>query len=377
MAPGAATGRIFLGFRIVLLAPRTVRADGTLTVVSTPIILSGEEGVPIALTPETFDDHIKNNAQTLVEFFAPWCGHCKSLKPEYEEAAKRLAGKHKIATVDCTQHNDLCAQYKVRGFPTLKLIRSDGTTVDYEDARKADALVKFVVKQASPAYVIAADAEAVEAFKVAAGSDLKLVLSTASEDSAAAAEFKKVSANLRNDFDFAIAPGASSDSLTLYRKFDEPVVQYSGAFTVDGISAWAKGESLPLVGEIGPENYHKYVERDLPLFWAFLDYSDAAQSKIPEAIVSVAKEVRNKVVFVKIDGQRWGDHAKTFGLPGTLPGLVVEDRKTRKNYVFPADKEVTAETVKAHIDVSIRSHSPSDRREPQTFPLRCGAFLFT
>ncbi len=315
--------------------------------------LVAEDAAPVELTASTFDAHIKNNDLTLVEFFAPWCGHCKSLKPEYEEAARRLAGKHKIATVDCTTEQDLCATYKIRGFPTLKLIRSDGTITDYEDARKADALVKFVLKQAAPAFIVAKDAAEVEAFKTAAGSDIKIVLSTASDSTAAAGEFKKAANALRNDVDFAIATGATADAVVMYRKFDEPVVNYNGEITSDAVVSWINSESLPLVGEIGPENYHKYVERELPLVWAFIDYHNAEQNKIPETLAPIAKEFRSKVLFVKIDGQRWGDHAKTFGLSGSLPGIVVEDRKNRKNYVFPEGTAPTEENLRAHIVVRL------------------------
>ncbi len=49
--------------------------------------------------------------------------------------------------VDCTVHRELCEKYKVRGFPTLKLFRDDGSEpTDYDAARKSDAIVKFMVK---------------------------------------------------------------------------------------------------------------------------------------------------------------------------------------------------------------------------------------
>ena len=57
----------------------------------------------------------------VVEFYAPWCGHCKSLAPEYQKAAKALKGIIGVGAVDCDQHKSLCGQYGVQGFPSIKV----------------------------------------------------------------------------------------------------------------------------------------------------------------------------------------------------------------------------------------------------------------
>jgi len=54
--------------------------------------------------------------------------------------------------------------------------------------------------------------------------------------------------------------------------------------------------------------------------------------------------------LVWLDGERWADHAKTFGLSGKTPGIVIEDRDNRKNYIFPQGdaSAVTAAALRAH-----------------------------
>lgn len=296
--------------------------------------------------------------------YAPWCGHCKSLAPEYEKAAAQLKGKHFIAKVDCTEQRDLCTTHGVKGFPTLKMISKTGAVTEYEEPRKADAIVKFVLKQNQPAFVVLATEADLEKFKAEDG-ELKLVINAA-EDSTEAAEIKAAAASLRKEGSVAIFTGSNDKTVTLYRTFDEPKLVYSGPIKAADVAAWVKSESLPLIGEIGPMNFQKYIERNLPLVWTFIDYTNAEQNKIIDALTPVAKEFRDKVLFCKLDGNRWGEHAKTFGLSGTTPGVVIEDRATRKNYVFPESQAVTTDAFKAHVQsylkgdlsATVRSQEP-------------------
>jgi len=102
------------------------------------------------LTPDNFDSVVMDASKdVLVEFYAPWCGHCKSLAPVYEKVAATYKGEPNVvvAKVDADAHQDLASQYGVSGFPTLKFFAkgsSDKEAEPYNGGRDADSLVSFI-----------------------------------------------------------------------------------------------------------------------------------------------------------------------------------------------------------------------------------------
>ncbi|TVY56886.1 putative protein disulfide-isomerase [Lachnellula suecica] len=94
----------------------------------------------------------QSNYTSIVEFYAPWCGHCKNLQPAYEKAAKSLAGLAKVAAVDCDEESNkpFCGGFGVQGFPTLKIVKPGKTpgkpiVEDYQGARTAKGIVDAVI----------------------------------------------------------------------------------------------------------------------------------------------------------------------------------------------------------------------------------------
>jgi protein disulfide-isomerase A6 len=90
-------------------------------------------------------DVIDNDDLVIVEFFAPWCGHCKTLAPEYKKAAAQLGGVAKLVAVDATVHGQLASKYGVKGYPTLKVFKpgKKNSPEDYTGGRTASDIVTF------------------------------------------------------------------------------------------------------------------------------------------------------------------------------------------------------------------------------------------
>ena len=101
---------------------------------------------------KSWDKLIKNSDKSsIVEFYAPWCGHCQSLKPAYEKAAKSLEGLANVAAVNCDEESTkpFCGSMGIKGFPTLKTVRVTSKTgkpiiSDYNGKRSATDIVEAV-----------------------------------------------------------------------------------------------------------------------------------------------------------------------------------------------------------------------------------------
>ncbi|KAF2154628.1 thioredoxin-domain-containing protein [Myriangium duriaei CBS 260.36] len=96
-------------------------------------------------------DIAASNHTSIVEFYAPWCGHCKNLQPAYEKAARSLAGLAKVAAVNCDEESNkaFCGSMGVQGFPTLKIVKPGKKAgrpfvEDYQGPRTAKDIVGAV-----------------------------------------------------------------------------------------------------------------------------------------------------------------------------------------------------------------------------------------
>ena len=98
----------------------------------------------------TFKDIVLDPAKhVFIEFYAPWCGHCKKLEPKYKDLGKKFKKNDEvvIAKFDATE-NDAPLEFEFKGFPTLFFVRAESNEVVlYEGEREVKAMAKFIKKQ--------------------------------------------------------------------------------------------------------------------------------------------------------------------------------------------------------------------------------------
>ena len=110
-----------------------------------------EGNTPIViLNSSNFDKLVTNSPDIwLIEFYAPWCGHCKEFHPEFEKIARATKGLFKLGAVNCEEERDLAQRYKVEGFPTVLFFGDNKDKFEeYEGDREAKKIIDYLYEKA-------------------------------------------------------------------------------------------------------------------------------------------------------------------------------------------------------------------------------------
>lgn len=98
------------------------------------------------ITPENFDSVVNDSLPVLVDFWAPWCGPCRSLSPIVDELADELAGKLTVAKCNVDDNQDLAMRFGVMSIPTL-IVFKNGEEVDRSVGALPKARLQALLKK--------------------------------------------------------------------------------------------------------------------------------------------------------------------------------------------------------------------------------------
>jgi len=282
-----------------------------------------DEGV-LVLTKGNYQKALADNEFVLVEFYAPWCGHCKALAPEFVKAAKKLEEQGsaiKLAKVDATEENELAEENQVRGYPTLKFYRN-AKPIDYQGGRTADEIVSWLNKKTGPAAKTLESADDTKTF--IEGADVAIIGFFKSADSDAAKEFLKAAGGI-DEYPFAIVTDSSiasenkvdGDAVVVFKKFDEGRADLQKDLTEESITKFVKGEALPLIVDFNHETAQKVFGGEIRSHvLMFLSKEAGHYEKFLDTQKTVAKDYKDKVLFVSIntDDEDHGRILEFFGM---------------------------------------------------------------
>ena len=328
---------------------------------------ASSSGSVVRLDAETWEATVRAHPFIAVEFYAPWCAHCKRLEPEWAKAAEILADAPiTLAKIDATrgENAELAEAHDVKGFPTVKIFR-DGDTTTGEDLatvpRTAESIVTTMERLSGPSTVALATSAEVRAFVARA----PVVALGVFDDS------KRATTKLAREYEGAArrlaGDGRGGDIVVFGRVADPGLLpdtilqgeRVSGACTCSRASTrawcvlWASpprrrclGSSkatLPLVAELDrrPESraiLRRVFEHRAPKVIAFVD-RDMEEGRQRENIVTALREVaasgETEFRFVVGEASENAAALQYFDVASDLlPAIVLHDTETDKKYLL-------------------------------------------
>jgi protein disulfide-isomerase A1 len=331
-------------------------------------IAFSEDSDVLVLDSSNFQNTIQENALIAVEFYAPWCGHCKSLAPEWEKAATALKGKVTIAKVDCTAEGSICEEHGVQGYPTLKLFRN-GEPSPLEVARKAEPIIAYLTAELEPAVTVLKNKEDIDAFLAAHPIAALGYFDNDHDDRYKA--FDQIASTLRHTTSFGaiinteLSPEITRPAIIFHRNFDEPTTAYSGEYTSSDINTWIARQKIPALGEISQETYQNYMGSGLPVGYLFIN-PDIDNKDLLDSVKEIAKKVKDHLVLAWIDNNKYGRHGVRMGLSGkTVPSFAVDNAVSGTRFLFPESDAFSAESLQKWFDRYLANEiEPHVKSEP-------------
>uniref|UniRef100_A0A348G609 Protein disulfide-isomerase n=1 Tax=Odontomachus monticola TaxID=613454 RepID=A0A348G609_ODOMO len=314
-----------------------------------------DEGI-LVINKDNFDSVINDNEYVLIEFYAPWCGHCKALAPEFVKAAKKLLESDssiKLAKVDATIETQLAEKHEVKGYPTLKFYRK-GLPIDYTGGRQADDIVHWLNKKTGPP---AKDLPTVDEAKAFIEAHNVAIVGFFKDVKSDAAKVLLDVGNAMDDHVFGITSsdevfkeyGVEDGKILLFKKFDEGKTVYDGEFTVKNVQSFITVHSLPLIVEFNQDTAQKIFNGDIKShLLIFLSKEEGHFEKYIEGIKEPAKKYRGEVLFVTIDCDET-DHERIlefFGLKKEdVPAMRLIKLEQDMAKYKPENPDLTAENI--------------------------------
>jgi protein disulfide-isomerase A1 len=281
--------KIFV-FAILALLALSVFADA-----------ESDEGV-LVFSQDNFDTELAKYDSILVEFYAPWCGHCKKLAPEFVSAAADLVKfdpPQYLAKVDVTENKELGERFEIKGFPTLKWF-VNGQPTEYTGGRTAPEIVNWIKKKSGPSsqeiddeaitHLLDTDNISV-VFYGDAGSEFDAYSAAADKDDGHAFYHNHAS-------DASLPEGLTRPGVMIKRRFDEETVVHTGKLTDADITAFVSQSSIPTLIEFSESFIEPIFQQQRPAVFLFVEEKNEEHAKIIATMGEAAKANKQRILYV-------------------------------------------------------------------------------
>ncbi|KAK6938390.1 hypothetical protein RJ641_031898, partial [Dillenia turbinata] len=333
----------------------------------------------VTLDHSNFTDTVSKHNFIVVEFYAPWCGHCKNLAPEYEKAASILSSHDPpvvLAKVDANDeaNKELASGFEIRGFPTLKILRNGGRNIqEYKGPRDAEGIVAYLKTQSGPA---SAEIKSVEDANNLIGKKVIIVGVFPKFSGEHFENFTALAEKLRSDYEFAHTldakllphgePSVAGPTVRLFKPFDELFVD-SQDFGLDALEKFVEVASVPMVTVFNndPDNHPyviKFFNSHSDKAMLFLNFSSDLFDSFKSKYNDVAVEYKGKsIVFLMGDQETSKGAFEYFGLrQEQVPLIIVQKNNGQKYLKANVEPDQIVSWVKEYMEGNVPSFRKSE-----------------
>lgn len=304
------------------------------------------DGKVLVLDESNFDSAIASFDHILVDFYAPWCGHCKRLSPELDAAAPVLATLKEpiiIAKVDADKHTRLAKKYDVDAYPTI-LLFNHGVPTEYRGPRKADLLVRYLKKfSASDVSILDSDS-AVNMFVEEAGTFFPIYIGFGLNSSV----LEKFGIKYKKNAWFSVAKDFSEDLMVLH-DFDKiPALvslnpQYNerntfyGPFEEDFLEDFVRQNLIPLAVPVSYETLKLMKADGRKIVLTIVEDEDEETTRELIKLLKAAASANRDLIFGYVGVKQMEEFAENFDIDTKLPKMVIWDKSD--DYLSVVDSE--------------------------------------
>jgi len=311
----------------------------------------------VVLTGAAFDKHLKDNRHSLVEFYAPWCGHCKKLEPEFDKASLSLKDKVVLGKVDATEEKDLASRYKVKGFPTM-IWFEDGKDVEFDGGRTAEGIIEWAQSMIGAAVTETAVPPA------PAGDKPQVVLRAGS----LLPGFEEAAKLNRRKAAWFYVKDAGAMKVVLQHRGEEALELTDGMNDKDKVSTFVVDNVLPLFGRLDGDSWDKYMDGGKGLVWSLFPNPTGAIEDVENQhramMTDVAKKVKKNYVVTVTDTDKFKEAVDNMLGVTKFPAVAVQKKAgDKRKYVY--EGQMTADSIVKFVqDVDEGKVGPKLKSEP-------------